>query len=489
MRRAPPSMAKKRHQQHRRPPKETSIPQEGLPVVAIVGRPNVGKSTLFNVWAKRRRSVVNAAPGTTRDRIAAVVTAERADGRQTQLVLVDTGGIGVIDDGRIAREVTAQIERAIVEADVLVLLLDVRSGLLPLDYRVADMLRRANKPVVVAATKCETDALELDAANFQQLGLGDVLPISAEARKNLDTLRERITDLVPEAHPVMADEGAYRICIVGRRNAGKSTFVNVLAGSERVVVSAVPGTTRDPVDVRVEIDGHPVVLVDTAGVGRRHEGTSGADHFSLAASRRSIERAETIVMLVDAQMRVGTVEREIAKLVNEHYRSCVIVVNKWDIAEQNGASSDEFASYIGARLPALSQAPIVFVSALKAERVVDAASIAVELSAQARTQRPTSQLNKLLRRAIDERRPSSARGAIPKVYYATQVGISPPSIIVFVNDVSRFAPSYVQFLENRFREYWDERTGSGEVPVRVILKARPRVDRRTSSHQEPPEIA
>jgi GTP-binding protein len=489
MRRSPPSLAKKKRKRRRRPPAEKTPSQEGLPKVAIVGRPNVGKSTLFNIWAKRRRAVVSATPGTTRDRISAVVTAPRPEGEDTEFVLIDTGGIGIIDDKRIAKEVTEQIERAVVEADVLLFLLDVRAGLVPLDHQIAQMLRKTRKPVVAAAGKCETEALELEAANFQTLGLGEVLPLSAEGRINLDVLKERIGALVPEARVPEEDEGAYRICVVGRQNAGKSTFVNALTGSERVVVSEVAGTTRDPVDVRVEVDGDPVVLVDTAGVGRRREGKSAPDHFSLAASRHSIERSEACIMLVDAAARVGTVERELAKLINDNYRPCVIVINKWDIAEEKGALGDDFVSYLGKKLPALSQAPVVFMSALHGDRVADAAKVAAELAVLGRTKQTTSKLNKMLRRAIEERRPPSAHHAIPKVYYATQIGISPPSVVVFVNDVKRFSPTYVTFLENRFREYWDEATGSGEIPVRVVLKTRPRQDKRSRSRHEPEEIA
>jgi GTP-binding protein len=391
MRRAPPSRAKKKRKRQRRPPIERAVSEEGLAKVAIVGRPNVGKSTLFNVWAKRRRAVVSGTPGTTRDRISAAVTAARADGTELTFSLIDTGGIGIIDDRRIAREVTAQIERALREADVLVFLLDARAGLLPLDHQIAKTLRKTEKPVVVAAAKCETDGLELDAANFQRLGLGEVIPISAEGRKNLDILRERITELLPETPPGAEGDDALRICIVGRKNAGKSTFVNALVGDERVVVSEVAGTTRDPVDVRAEIDGRAVVLVDTAGVGRRREGTSAPDHFSLAASRHSIERAEAAVLVVDARSRVGTVERNLSKVINDYYRPCVIVVNKWDLAEPD-ATSDEFVEYLARKLPALSQAPVVFTSALRGDRVVDAAAVSTELVLLGRTRRPTSEL-------------------------------------------------------------------------------------------------
>jgi GTP-binding protein len=512
---------------------------EGLPVVAIVGRPNVGKSTLFNVWTGRRRAIVTRTPGTTRDRISAVARAWRPSGEEVGFELVDTGGVGIVDEAAIEKEVTAQIEAAVARSDVLVFLLDTRAGALPLDTEAAGLLRRAEKPVIVAANKCETEVLEAEAANFEALGLGPAIPMSAEARTGLDVLKEAVAGLLPEAAPAGPAEEAGRdaaapsrdaespprIAIVGRRNAGKSTFVNALAGSARVVVSDVPGTTRDPVDVAIELDGERVVLVDTAGVGRRREGTSAPDHFSLSASRRSIERAEAVLLLVDCLGKVGKVERDLADVANECYRPAVIVVNKWDLVEaiaeeQNdeedgggddgdndgddggvnneehdkghdeghdmgeatapvgeassepGAAAARFEGYLERRLSGLAHAPIVFASALEGERVAEAAKLAAELARKARIKHPTSKLNKMVQRALRERKPPSPRGEFPRVYYATQTGISPPTVALFVNDPRRFPPTYVKFLANRFREYWDE--GVGEVPVRVVLKARPR---------------
>jgi len=443
--------------------------------VAIVGRPNVGKSTLFNVLARRRRAIVSAVPGTTRDRVSAVLTAERPDGREVLFELVDTGGVGLVDRPAIASEVASQIDRAIAEADAIVFVLDARAGLVPMDREIADRLRRLSKPIVVVASKCETEAQELEAANFQQLGLGEVIPISAEGRRNLDVLRSRLAEVLPELPPPgpAPEELPPRLAVVGRQNAGKSTFVNALAGDARVVVSEIPGTTRDPVDVRIALDGKPVVLVDTAGVLRRREGRTAPDHFSLSASRRTIERAEAVLLLVDAREPAGAVERELARVVNDCYRPCAIVVNKWDLVGSTGLIED-FEKYLSDRIPSLAHAPIVFVSALKGERVVDAARLGVELAMTARKTQPTSALNKMLRRALLERAPPSPRGEHPRVYYATQIGVSPPTVAVFVNDTHRFPASYVRYLENRFREYWDEPSGGGEVPVRVILRDRPR---------------
>jgi GTP-binding protein len=446
-------------------------------VAAIVGRPNVGKSTLFNVWAGRRRAIVSAQPGTTRDRLSAVVTADRSSGEEVMFELVDTGGVGVIDEEAISSEVTRQIETAVAGADVLIVLFDARDGALPLDRKVARLVRLSGRPRVVAANKCETDALEAEAANFLALGLGDVLPLSAEARVNLDQLKERVADLLPDV-PRPEEVGApARIAVVGRRNAGKSTFVNALAGTERVVVSEVPGTTRDAVDVRVEVQGRSIVIVDTAGVGRRREGRSGPDFFSLAASRRSMERAEAVVVLFDCTADFGTVEREIAKVVCEAYRPAVIVINKWDLAEGRGVTVEGYERYVTRRLPALGHAPIVFASALGNERVAEAAALAADLALAARVRHPTSALNTMVRRALNERKPPSPRGKFLKVFYATQTGISPPTVTLFVNHPRSFTQSYVRFLENRFREYWDEREGAdggGEVPVRIVLRGRSR---------------
>jgi GTP-binding protein len=486
-----PKQRRPKKKRPRRPPPEPLPPPEGLPRVAIVGRPNVGKSTLFNTWSGRRRSIVSATPGTTRDRLSAVVVADRPDGGEVTLELVDTGGLGVVDAEVIATEITRQIKTAIAEADVIILLLDVRTGLLPLDREVADVIRRSEKPVVVAANKCETEALDLEAANFASLGLGEPVPVSAESRRNLDELRERVAGLLPELEPPPepAEDAPPRIAVVGRRNAGKSTFVNALAGSERVVVSELPGTTRDTVDVSVEVEGKALVVVDTAGLGRKHEGKSAADHFSLSASRRAIERSEAVLLLVDARTRVGTVEREIAKVIGESCRPAVIVVNKWDLVQgadgdtdepadaKKGPSPGDYTAYIARKLGSLSFAPIVFASALAGDRVVEAAGLAAELAMTARRRHPTSALNRMLGSALKERSPSSPRGRLPRAYYATQTGATPPTVTVFVNDPARFNAPYVKFLTNRFREYWDGEggeEGEGEVPVRVILRARPR---------------
>ncbi len=477
MPRATRTKARRKKKRARRPPPETVAPPEGLPVVAIVGRPNVGKSTLFNVWAGRRRAIVTAQPGTTRDRLSAIATAERSSGEEVTFEIIDTGGLGVVDEERISSKVTLQIEAAVAAADVLVVLFDVRDGALPLDREVARLVRRAGKPALVAANKCETVALEAEAANFLALGLGDVLPVSVEARLNLDVLKEAVADLLPETTPPEEAEAPARIAVVGRRNAGKSTFVNALAGTERVVVSEVPGTTRDAVDVRVEVDGRRMVIVDTAGVGRKREGKSGPDFFSLAVSRRSAERAEAVVVLFDCTGDLGTVERDLAKVVCDAYRPAVIVVNKWDLADERGATFEKYERYVTRRLPGLGHAPIVFASALRDERVVEAATLASDLALGARVRHATSALNAMLRRALEERKPPSPRGELLRVYYATQTGVSPPTVTLFVNRPRSFTQTYVRFLENRFREYWDESEaaeGGGEVPVRIVLRGRPR---------------
>lgn len=474
---APRHRAKRKRKRARRPPPEPVQPSEGLPVVVIVGRPNVGKSTLFNTLAGRRRAIVTAQPGTTRDRLSAVATADRPSGAEVTFEIVDTGGLGVIDEEAIASEVTRQIESAVSGADVLVVLFDARDGVLPLDREVARLVRRSGKPRVVAANKCETDVLQAETANFLSLGLGDVLPVSVEARLGLEELRARVADLLPEAGPPGEGDAPPKIAVVGRRNAGKSTFVNALAGTARVVVSELPGTTRDPVDVRVEVGDRRIVIVDTAGVGRRREGRSAPDFFSLAASRRAVERAEAAVILFDCTGKLGKVERDLASIVNEAYRPAVIVVNKWDLAEERKVTAEDYLRYVTRRLPGLAHAPVVFASALRDERVAEAAGVAADLAYAARVRHPTSALNSMLRRAIEERRPPSPRGEILKVYYATQTGVSPPTVTLFVNHPESFTQSYVRFLENRFREYWDETEGAeggGEVPVRIVLRARPR---------------
>lgn len=432
-----------------------------LPKVAIVGRPNVGKSSLFNTLARRRIAIVEPTAGVTRDRVATLI---EADGRWFELV--DTGGMDFRTEADLAADVAGQIDYALAEADLVVFVVDIRDGRQVLDEQIARRLRPTDVPVIIAANKADHLDHEVGAADFHALGYEPVLPVSAKHGRGRSDLLEAVVARLPAGTDETPADVAMRIAIVGKRNAGKSTFLNALAGGERVIVSETPGTTRDAVDIRFEKDGLTYVAIDTAGIRKRKSLADDIEFYSLSRAMESIRRADVVLFLIDAAVPVSQVDKHLAAEIEKQARPVVLVVNKWDLAK-GYAGTDDFADYLTKMLPGLDYAPLAFTTATEARNVPATIDLARALFKQAHTRVPTGTLNRVLRSAIREKQPPSPTATLPKVYYATQVAVAPPTVALFVNHPDLFTQSYRRFIENRLRD----ELPFAEVPIRILFRA------------------
>ena len=434
-----------------------------LPLVVIVGRPNVGKSSLLNALARERISIVDARPGITRDRVSAVLEHD-----ERWFEIVDTGGIGIVDDDNLETHVETQINFAIQLASVVLFLVDVQQGLTPLDQLVAEKLRQVDVPVLLVANKVDAEVHTTDAANFHQLGHGEPLPISALHGRGREALLNRIIAMLGDSAAGEAPEQpVMKLAIVGKRNAGKSTLVNALAGEERCIVSEIPGTTRDAVDVRFEREGRAFIAIDTAGV-RKRKSMDDLDYYSYRRAVRSIQRADVVMHLIDATVPVSEVDLKLLRAVQDEYKPLVIAVNKWDLVGEQATPLD-FANYLTAVMGQVSYAPITFMTAKTGRKVDAAIDVALSLHKQAHTRVGTGKLNSALEAILAQRAPTTKRGAKHvKIYYATQVAVAPPTIALFCNDAGAVSQNYERYIENRLREVLPFR----EVPMRLLYRAR-----------------
>lgn len=430
-----------------------------MPRIAIVGRPNVGKSTLFNRLARRRVSIVDDRPGVTRDRVSVEV---EIMGRHVEII--DTGGLGITDEAQLDADVDQQIDTAISSADLILMIVDAKEGLQPLDENVAERLRPLEKKCHLVVNKCEADR-EIDSiAEFWSLGLGNPWPISAAHGQGVNELIEQFVADIPEGGE-KAVSPALRISIVGRRNAGKSTFINALIGENRVIVSDVAGTTRDAVDVRFEKDGIPFVVIDTAGMLRKGKLKDSVEFYAQNRALAAIGRSDIVVLMIDAVHGVSQLDMRIAREVVNRHRPCVIAVNKWDLARDR-TTMEDYEEYLAKKLPSISYAPVLFMTAKHARNVTKCISLVQSLSKQANKRVGTGILN----RAIDDiRNGPRARvkhGKEPKIYYATQVAVMPPTVAMFVNNPDFFTPQIRRAMENRLRDLLEV----PEVPVRIFYR-------------------
>jgi GTPase len=382
---------------------------------------------------------------------------------------MDTGGIGMVDVADIAGHVREQIDIALVEADVIVFLVDVRDGVTVLDRKVADELRRIERPVIICANKAETALLESVAGEFHALGLGEPLPTSGQNRVNTRELLDRIVEVLPAPSDEHSEsEGGLKVALVGRRNAGKSTFLNHVAGTERVIVSEHPGTTRDSVDVRLKVGDRIYTLIDTAGTQRKGKISGTIEYLSQHRTERSIRRADVVLLLLDLTVDVGELDKRLADYaLVKHSKPTVVVANKWDLVKDK-ASPGEFTEYLVERLPGLHYAPIVYASAKDGLQVLSSLTIAEELAAQSRVRVGTGELNRLLRDAMETRSPRVKKSRVPKILYASQVSTEPPTIVIFVNDPTLFNPSYRRYMEGRMRKAFP----FPEIPIRLVFRSR-----------------
>jgi GTP-binding protein len=416
------------------------------PLVALVGRPNVGKSTLFNRLIEEPLAIVEDVPGTTRDRIYA----DAHWGGKT-FTLIDTGGLlpQPVDD--LVASVREQVQIAIAEAEVIIFLVDVKEGLTANDLEIAQLLRRSNKPVILAVNKADNESRRQEALEFYQLGLAEPYPISALHGTGTGDLLDALLKTLPPQRPEEELEGV-RIAIVGRPNVGKSSLLNAILGQERMIVNEKPGTTRDAVDSFIQWDGQPITLIDTAGIRRRGRIARGIERYSVMRALRAIQRADVALLLIDAAEGVTAQDAHIGGYIVEEAKGVVIAVNKWDLIEKDTYTMEAYTHQIRRVLKFIAYAPLVFVSAITGQRVEKAIDTALRVE-QARSYRvPTAQLNRHVQDAVSQHSPPSRRGKRLRIYYATQVGISPPSFIFFVNDPRSVHFSYHRYLENQLRE-------------------------------------
>jgi GTP-binding protein len=435
-----------------------------LPVVAIVGRPNVGKSSLLNMLAGRRISIVDPTAGVTRDRIEAA-----CEHGGVYFELVDTGGYGIVDRDDLGEQVEAQIRRAVAQAALILFVVDARAGVLPLDQAVADWLRHSGRRVLLLANKVDAPETLTESGDFHRLGFGAPMLISALHRRGEEDLRDRIVELLPQAEngdrpgdPVM------KIAIVGRRNVGKSTFINALAGQERVIVSEVAGTTRDAVDVRFERDGHVCVAIDTAGVRKKSRIADDIEFYSRHRAELSIRRADVVLLLLDATADVGQVDKHLGRYIAEQFKPCIIVMNKWDLARGH-ATTEDYGAYLLKMLPGLDYAPVAFTTATETKNVQSVLDLAASLFKQSNTRVSTGELNGVVAEIVGPNAPGPKRGTgAVKVLYATQVSTCPPTLVVFVNHPQRVSATFERFLMNGLRD----RLPFGEVPIRLWFRGR-----------------
>jgi GTP-binding protein len=461
-----------------------------LPIVAIVGRPNVGKSTLFNRMVGERAAIVEDTAGTTRDRVYA-----EADWNGRHFMMVDTGGLELEPGTSIEERVQDQARVAIEEADVVLFVVDAVAGLAPLDYEVADRLRRAHRPTILVINKADNPRREAEGAEFYALGFDPAITISAQHGRNTGDLADLIVELLPaatqaeapEAEPATsvnvdedlptdaeleelaeADIGPPRVAIVGRPNTGKSTLVNRVLGSERMIVSETPGTTRDAVDAEVMVEGEPMVLIDTAGIRRRGSVQRGTERYSVLRSLKAIDRADVAVVLTDAIEGFTAQDAHVVGHVLEAGKGLVLVINKWDAVKKDDKTADDWLHSLRRDAPYLEWADIVFASGLTGQRVDRILREARRVAEERYRRVPTADVNRVVGDAVAAHTLPVARGRRAKVLYATQVAIAPPTFVIFVNDPELFHFSYRRYLENRLRDAF----GFAGTPIRLLFRAR-----------------
>ena len=435
------------------------------PLVAIVGRPNVGKSTLFNKLIGRRLSIVEDTPGVTRDRIYA-----DAEWLTHSFTLIDTGGIEPASEDIIAVQMRRQAELAIETADVIIFLVDGREGMTAADEEVAAMLRRSNKPVVLAVNKLDAPKYNDAIYEFYALGLGDPVIVSAGQGLGLgDMLDEVCAHFPPEAQ----EEGEHplNIAVVGKPNVGKSSLVNAILGEERCIVSNIPGTTRDAVDTLFTVDGEPFVLVDTAGIRRKRAVEDETiERYSVIRSLAAVRRADVVLIVVDAEQGLSEQDVKIAGYVHEEGKPSVLVVNKWDLIEKDTNTMNQFKKDMQVDLAFMDYVPFLFLSAKTGQRVNKLLGAAKESYAQSIRRITTGTLNDIVNEAISMTEPPAMSGKRLKIYYATEVSVQPPTFVIFVNDEALVHFSYKRYMENYFRKTF----GFVGTPIKIIFRTRGR---------------
>ncbi len=439
-----------------------------VPQVVIVGRPNVGKSSILNWLAGKRLAIVDDVAGVTRDRMTHLVQHE-----DRFFELVDTGGIGIVDADNLTADVEHQIEIGLQSADVVLFVVDTRTGVAPLDEHVAQRLRKVEVPIICVANKADAPTLDAQADEFYGLGRGKLVKTSTKQNRGRDELMQMILERLPEADDEQMAETEMKVAIVGRRNVGKSTFVNTLCQADRMIVSEVAGTTRDSVDVRFELDGKSFLAIDTPGLRKGKSIRTDLEFYSLHRAQRSVRRADVVLMFFDAGQRISKVDKKLCSYIVENFKPCVLVVNKWDKMVEH-MPTERWVRYLRETFPTMWHMPIAFITGQTGKNVKALLNHSQMLFKQARQRVTTGELNRLIRRAIEHHPPPLFVNRRPKIYYATQVGMQPPTIVLMCNNPKAFQLDYQRYLLGVLRD----QLSFGEVPIKLYLQKRGENDDR-----------
>lgn len=440
-----------------------------LPVVAVVGRPNVGKSTLFNKLVGARISIVEDTPGVTRDRIYS-----KCEWRGHKFMVVDTGGIEPKEDDKMLTLMRQQAEIAISHADVIVLVCDVRAGVTANDYAVADMLQKSGKPIILAVNKCDTlGETPMDVYEFYNLGLGDPFPISSVHGHGTGDMLDEVIKFFPEEDTDDYDESDIKVAVIGKPNAGKSSLINRIAGEERVIVSDIAGTTRDATDTVIEREEGRFVFIDTAGIRRKSKITEKIEHYSVLRAYMAVDRADVCVIMIDAVEGFTEQDSKVAGYAHEQGKGCIVAVNKWDAVEnKTDKTMQEYRKKLENDFSFMSYVPFIFISAKTGQRVDKLFGMIQKVAEQNAMRISTGMLNDVLAYAVARVQPPSDKGKRLKIYYMTQASTKPPTFVCFVNRADLFHFSYQRYIENQIRETF----GLEGTPVRMIVRERGRND-------------
>ena len=434
------------------------------PIVAIVGRPNVGKSNLFNKLSGDRIAIVEDTPGVTRDRIYF-----ETEWCGTKMMLIDTGGIEPKTDDIILKHMRLQAEIAIETADVIIFMTDIRAGMTADDREISRMLLRSGKPIVLAVNKVDNiGALPLEFYEFYELGLGDPIPLSSLHGTGSGDLLDKVCELLPEYVEEEDDSDTIKVAVIGKPNAGKSSIINRILGEDRLIVSDIAGTTRDAIDTRVENEYGKFVFIDTAGIRRKSKVEDRIEKFSVLRAKMAVERADVCLIMIDANEGITEQDEKIAGIAHEAGKASIIVVNKWDIIEKDNSSTKSFTDDIYNHLGYMTYAPLLFVSAKTGQRVGKLFEHINYVANQAATRITTGMLNDVLADAVARVQPPSDKGRRLKIYYMTQSGIKPPTFVLFCNDAELFHFSYQRYIENQLREVF----GFKGTPIRLVIRQR-----------------
>ncbi|MDP6963249.1 MAG: ribosome biogenesis GTPase Der [Planctomycetota bacterium] len=438
-------------------------PKNKKPLVAIIGRPNVGKSSMFNRIFGERRAIVDSTAGVTRDRFILPV---HVPNDNLVFDIMDTGGIGIVDNHNLEDSVEYQIVTGLAASDLVLFVVDSRDGLTLLDEEVAAALRKSDVPVVMVANKCETREAQAAVCDFSALGFGEAIPMSAQEGSGFDELYRHLATMLPPAELVEEQE-AINVAILGRRNTGKSSFVNALTGESRVIVSDVAGTTRDAVDISVDYKGTPITLVDTAGVHRRGKINSPIEFFSLTRSDQAIQRADVALLFLDMSQTVARMDKELARNIKDRYKAVIVVGTKHDLVPE--FTIDKFRDVVEHKLPHLRGAPLAMMSNVTKKGIDRVMRDILAVHEEGKLQLGTGELNRAMQNVFDNMR-IRGRGERPRFYYATQLNVNPPTFLLFVNKNRLFSKELLRSLQNEFRRQFKLQ----KVPVRFVLRERKR---------------